>query len=56
MGNLVFSFLLPHDPIVDFKQINTEILINTFKNLGINATFSGRNDILVDDKKVIFII
>jgi lipoate-protein ligase A len=52
LGNLVFSFLLPHDPTVDFKANNTKILINAFKSLGIDAHFSGRNDILVEDKKV----
>jgi lipoate-protein ligase A len=52
LGNLVFSFLLPHDAGVDFKGINTNILLNAFKSLGIDAHFSGRNDILVEDKKV----
>lgn len=27
-------------------------MLNSFKNLGINAQFSGRNDIVVDDKKI----
>jgi lipoate-protein ligase A len=55
LGNLCFSFLLPHDPSIDFKKINTDILIKSFKRLGIDANFSGRNDILVEDKKVNFI-
>jgi hypothetical protein len=54
LGNLVFSFLLPHDSSIDFKTVNTNILINAFGSLGIDAHFSGRNDILVEDKKVIY--
>jgi len=52
LGNLCFSFFLPHQSTIDFKKINTEIILNSFKSLGINAEASGRNDILVDDKKV----
>jgi lipoate-protein ligase A len=54
MGNLCFSFLMPHESSIDFKKINTEIILNSFKSIGINAEASGRNDILVDGKKVIF--
>jgi lipoate-protein ligase A len=52
MGNLVFSFLLPHNPLLDFKSINNTILGNTFKTLGIDAQFNSRSDILIEGKKV----
>lgn len=45
---------MPHESSMDFKKINTEIILNSFKYLGINAESSGRNDILVDGKKVNF--
>ena len=54
LGNLTFCFITPHSPNIDFKIINTEILIKSLKNLGINAEFSGRNDLLVNGKKVSF--
>ncbi len=44
---------MPHEASIDFKKINTEIILNAFKHLGIQAEASGRNDILVDGKKVI---
>ncbi len=54
LGNLVFCFITPHSPEVDFKKNNTEILIKSLQNLGIKSEFSGRNDLLVDGKKVSF--
>ena len=44
---------MPHNSTIDYKKINTEIILNSFKSLGINAEASGRNDILVEGKKVI---
>jgi len=52
LGNLTFCFITPHFNDVDFKKNNTEILIKSLKNLGINSEFSGRNDLLVNGKKV----
>lgn len=53
MGNLVYSFFLPYTKNSrDFKLINNEILGSMFKALGINADFSGRNDITVDGLKI----
>ena len=52
MGNLCFSFLLPHDSSVDFKKINTQIIINSFANLGVNVEAAGRNDMLVEGRKI----
>lgn len=52
LGNLCFSFLLPHDSKVDFKKINTQIILNSLNHLGITAEFSGRNDIIVEGRKI----
>jgi lipoate-protein ligase A len=42
-----------HDKI-DYKTINNDILINALDALGIKGEASGRNDIVVDGKKVNF--
>ncbi len=52
MGNLCFSFILPHNTNVDFKSLNTQIIIKSLNNLGVKAESSGRNDILVDGRKI----
>lgn len=52
--NLNFSFITTKkDDIkeIDFKKYTTPI-INALKKLGVNAILSGRNDILVDGKKI----
>lgn len=50
LGNIVYSFILPNTPeIKDFKLINNEILSNTFNSLQIKASFSGRNDITLEE-------
>ncbi len=52
LGNLVYSFFLPQIPeIKDFKIINHEILSNVYVKLGVQAEFSGRNDVLLENKK-----
>lgn len=38
--------------MIDFKKINTEIIINAFKKLNVDVEFSGRNDLHVDGKKI----
>ncbi|CAD8101922.1 unnamed protein product [Paramecium primaurelia] len=51
LGNHCFTFLntfTTQDP----KTINNDILINALLNLGIEAQASGRNDIVVGEKKV----
>lgn len=48
-GNLNFSFIASNS--IYKRENNFKILINAFKNLGVNAQLSGRNDILFDDKK-----
>jgi len=37
------------------KEANNSILINALKSLRVEATTSGRNDMVVRDKKVNFI-
>ncbi|MDP8162391.1 lipoate--protein ligase [Pasteurella skyensis] len=50
LGNTNFTFLSPKQ---DYdQQANFNIIINALKDLGIEATCSGRNDILIDNKKV----
>lgn len=55
LGNYNFSFFLPLDnesKIKDFKFLNSEILSNFFIECNLNATFSGRNDVEIDNKKI----
>lgn len=56
LGNSCFSFLTPvfseKYPLDYAKKINNEIILNSLKNLNINAELSGRNDILCEGKKV----
>ncbi|NLJ40900.1 MAG: lipoate--protein ligase [Clostridiales bacterium] len=49
LGNLNFSFIMDRQLYDVHKQL--EVILNALKNLGINAVFSGRNDLTVDDKK-----
>jgi len=52
-GNLNFSFVHKADKrdVNNFKKF-TKPVINALKELGLNAHLSGRNDILIDEKKV----
>lgn len=50
LGNLNFTFIT-RSKNYDVKR-QTEIIVNAINKLGIQATCSGRNDILVDGKKV----
>lgn len=52
LGNVNFTFIENcTTKSVDFEKY-TAILINVLNKLGVEAKFSGRNDIVVDDKKV----
>ncbi|MBR4880731.1 MAG: lipoate--protein ligase [Clostridia bacterium] len=52
LGNVNFSFIIPSDGKgIDFKRY-TEPIINSLKKMGLTAELSGRNDILIDGKKV----
>ena len=48
-GNLNFTFIATND-IYD-KDLNFQIIIKALEKLGIKAELSGRNDIIVGDKK-----
>ncbi|MEG2362938.1 MAG: lipoate--protein ligase [Terrisporobacter sp.] len=51
LGNINFTFISCNDnSFSDFKRFTMPI-INALKGLNINAEFSGRNDLLINDKK-----
>jgi len=52
-GNLNFSFIINDDEesFMDFNKF-TQPIISILKSLGVDAKLSGRNDILIDDKKI----
>lgn len=51
LGNINFTFISSKkDSFNDFKRFTMPI-IDALNNLGINAEFSGRNDLTIDDKK-----
>ena len=49
LGNMNFTFIMRESLYNVEKQL--QVIINGVKKLGINAEFSGRNDILVEGKK-----
>lgn len=53
LGNLNFSFITNHDTtrLSNFKKF-TEPVISVLSKMGIEAELKGRNDILVNDKKI----
>ncbi len=53
LNNLNFSFIhnCPERDKINFK-IFTNPILEALKSLGLNAEFSGRNDLLIDNKKV----
>lgn len=53
LGNLNFTFIMNEgsNDFNDFKKFATPI-IEVLKTLSIDAKFSGRNDITIDDKKI----
>jgi lipoate-protein ligase A len=53
LGNLNFSFITNYQP-ENFKNFMkfTEPVIRALAKLGVSAELSGRNDILIDDRKV----
>ena len=56
LGNINFTFIANNnDNFSDFKRFTTPI-IELLKTLDINAEFSGRNDLLIDGCKFIYIL
>ena len=54
LGNINFTFIKKYEgqnPSIDFKKFLTPV-IEFLSKMGINAEFSGRNDILVDGEKI----
>lgn len=50
LGNLNFTFIAEDDVYDVEKQFN--VIIKALKKFGVNAHFSGKNDLIVDDKKI----
>lgn len=48
-GNLNFSFIMTNDQYDIQKQLS--VIINALRTIGIEAYFSGRNDILISERK-----
>lgn len=51
-SNIMFSFITPHFNKDFVFDTYLSRVVNVLKGLGLNAEFSGRNDILVDGRKV----
>lgn len=53
LGNINFTFITKgsSDNLSNFKKFTIPV-INALKKLGVNAEFQGRNDIVVDSKKI----
>lgn len=54
LGNTCFSFLTPFYKTekIDYRDNNNQIIINALQNLGVKAEVSGRNDLIVKERKV----
>ena len=54
LGNLNFTFIKnveKEEALVDFKKF-VEPILEVLQHLGVNAKFEGRNDIMIDGKKI----
>jgi lipoate-protein ligase A len=51
-GNLCYTVIAPFDQTVDTYREFTKPVIKYLNSLGVKAEFSGRNDIVVDGKKI----
>ena len=53
MGNLNYTFITKNsgDDFLNFKKFSQPV-IDALASVGVTATLSGRNDILIDDKKI----
>jgi lipoate---protein ligase len=54
LGNLNFSFIQnvkENEHLVDFKRY-TKPILEVLHNIGVDAKFEGRNDIMIDGKKI----
>ena len=51
-GNINFTFILTDDKLFSNYEAFTQPVINFLSELGVKAELSGRNDILIDGKKI----
>lgn len=51
-GNLCYTIIAPYNADEDNYKKFTAPVIEYLNSLGVKATFSGRNDIVIDDKKI----
>ena len=51
LGNINFSYIINSDKLVDLKNQFSKI-IDFLKSIGLDAVFSGRNDIIADGYKI----
>ncbi len=51
-GNLCYTIIAPYNADEDNYKKFTAPVIEYLKSLGVNASFSGRNDIVIEDKKI----
>lgn len=51
-GNLCYTIIAPYNADEDNYKKFTAPVIEYLKTLGVNASFSGRNDIVIGDKKI----
>lgn len=52
LGNTCFSFIEPFTDKVDYKSRNNHVIIQALAQLGVVAEAKGRNDLLVNDRKI----
>lgn len=52
LNNLCYSIIAPYDNQNDYYKLFTKPVIEYLNSLGVNAQFSGRNDITVGGKKI----
>ena len=52
LNNVCYTVIAPYNPNENTYEKFSEPVINYLRRLGLSAVFSGRNDILVDGKKV----
>ncbi len=52
LGNICYTIIAPYAENVNAFRVFSEPLITFLQTLGITAEFSGRNDVLIDGKKI----
>jgi len=54
LGNLNFTFIFnkSHQPEQNYYQLFTQPIVAVLQKMGLKAQFSGKNDIVIDDKKI----